>query len=111
MIQDVIELRGRGWKKRRDEENSPKTIDEITKEAESEKLDSQLNSALLNTPRKDDRNNDKKRTRKSYLQPGTASVLKIDNQLFHIPCLCSNCDRNQTKILFRSGPLFAVVHI
>lgn len=63
MIQDVIELRGRGWKKRRDKENSPKTIDEITKEAESEKLDSQLNSALLNTPRKDDRNNDKKRTR------------------------------------------------
>lgn len=67
MIQDVIELRERGWKKRRDEENSPKTIDEITKEAESEKLDSQLNSALLNTPRKDDRNNDKKRNREFRL--------------------------------------------
>ncbi|XP_019698474.2 eukaryotic translation initiation factor 4 gamma 1 isoform X4 [Harpegnathos saltator] len=63
MIQDVIELRERGWKKRRDEENSPKTIEEITKEAESEKLDSQLNNALFNTPRKDDRNNDKKRNR------------------------------------------------
>ncbi|XP_032674035.1 eukaryotic translation initiation factor 4 gamma 3-like isoform X4 [Odontomachus brunneus] len=63
MIQDVIELKERGWKKRREEENSPKTIDEITKEAESEKLDSQLNSALLNTPRKDDRNNDKKKNR------------------------------------------------
>lgn len=64
MIQDIIELKERGWKKRRDEENSPKTIDEITKEAESEKLDSQLNNALLNTPRKDDRTNDKKKNRK-----------------------------------------------
>ncbi|XP_014477093.1 PREDICTED: eukaryotic translation initiation factor 4 gamma 3-like isoform X2 [Dinoponera quadriceps] len=63
MIQDVIELRDRAWKKRREVESSPKTIDEITKEAESEKLDSQLNSALLNTPRKDDRNNDKKKNR------------------------------------------------
>lgn len=67
MIQDVIELRERGWKKRREEESNPKTIDAITKEAESEKLDSQLNNALLNTPRKDDRNNDKKRNRKSFV--------------------------------------------
>jgi len=64
MLQDVIDLRANKWIPRRNE-NNPKTIDQIQKEAESERLDMQLNSAPLNTPRKDDRNNDRKRNRKS----------------------------------------------
>lgn len=63
MLQDVIDLRANKWVPRRDE-NNPKTIDQIQKEAESERLDSQLNSAPLNISRKDDRNNDRKRSRK-----------------------------------------------
>ncbi|XP_066598673.1 eukaryotic translation initiation factor 4 gamma 3-like isoform X2 [Prorops nasuta] len=62
MLQDVIDLRANNWVPRRDDSN-PKTIDQITKEAESERLDSQLNNTPLNTPRKDDRNNDRKRNR------------------------------------------------
>lgn len=64
MLQDVIDLRANKWIPRRNE-NNPKTIDQIQKEAESERLDSQLNNAsLMNTARKDDRNNDRKRNRK-----------------------------------------------
>lgn len=63
MLQDVIDLRANKWVPRRNE-NNPKTIDQIQKEAESERLDMQVNSAPLNTPRKDDRNNDRKRNRK-----------------------------------------------
>lgn len=66
MLQDVIDLRANKWIPRRNE-NNPKTIDQIQKEAESERLDMQVNSASLNPPRKDDRNNDRKRNRKSYL--------------------------------------------
>ncbi|XP_018394240.1 PREDICTED: eukaryotic translation initiation factor 4 gamma 3 isoform X2 [Cyphomyrmex costatus] len=62
MLQDVIDLRANKWIPRRNE-NNPKTIDEIQKEAESERLDMQVNSASLNTARKDDRNNDRKRNR------------------------------------------------
>lgn len=62
MLQDVIELRANRWIPRRSEGN-PKTIDQIQKEAESERLDMQVNSAPLSTPRKDDRNNDRKRNR------------------------------------------------
>ncbi|XP_011251008.1 eukaryotic translation initiation factor 4 gamma 3 isoform X6 [Camponotus floridanus] len=62
MLQDVIDLRANKWIPRRNE-NNPKTIDEIQKEAESERLDMQVNSASLNPPRKDDRNNDRKRNR------------------------------------------------
>ncbi|XP_012235318.2 eukaryotic translation initiation factor 4 gamma 3 isoform X2 [Linepithema humile] len=62
MLQDVIDLRANKWIPRRNE-NNPKTIDQIQKEAESERLDMQVNSAPLNTPRKDDRNNDRKRNR------------------------------------------------
>lgn len=65
MLQDVIELRANKWIPRRNE-NNPKTIDQIQKEAESERLDMQVNSAPLNTPRKDDRNNDRKRNRKFH---------------------------------------------
>lgn len=67
MLQDVIDLRANKWIPRRNE-NNPKTIDQIQKEAESERLDMQVNSASLNPPRKDDRNNDRKRNRKSYIQ-------------------------------------------
>lgn len=65
MLQDVIDLRANKWIPRRNE-NNPKTIDQIQKEAESERFDMQVNSASLNPPRKDDRNNDRKRNRKSY---------------------------------------------
>ncbi|CAK9810287.1 Eukaryotic translation initiation factor 4 gamma 3 [Anthophora quadrimaculata] len=62
MLQDVIDLRANKWIPRRDDSN-PKTIDQIQKEAESERLDSQLNNTPLNTPRKDERTNDRKRNR------------------------------------------------
>ncbi|XP_071572693.1 eukaryotic translation initiation factor 4 gamma isoform X3 [Temnothorax nylanderi] len=64
MLQDVIDLRANKWIPRRND-NNPKTIDQIQKEAESERLDMQVhaNSAPLNTARKDDRNNDRKRNR------------------------------------------------
>ncbi|KAG7197148.1 hypothetical protein KM043_007233 [Ampulex compressa] len=62
MLQDVIDLRANKWVPRRVDVN-PKTIDQIQKEAESERLDSQLNNTPMNTPRKDDRNSDRKRNR------------------------------------------------
>ncbi|CAL7944670.1 unnamed protein product [Xylocopa violacea] len=62
MLQDVIDLRANKWVPRRDDSN-PKTIDQIQKEAESERLDSQLSNTPLNTPRKDERTNDRKRSR------------------------------------------------
>lgn len=63
MLQDVIDLRANNWIPRRDDSN-PKTIDEIQKEADSDRLDSQLSNTPLNTPRKDERTNDRKRNRK-----------------------------------------------
>lgn len=63
MLQDVIDLRANKWIPRRDDSN-PKTIDQIQKEVESERLDTQLTNTPLNTPRKDDRNADRKRNRK-----------------------------------------------
>ncbi|XP_043492134.1 eukaryotic translation initiation factor 4 gamma 3-like isoform X5 [Polistes fuscatus] len=62
MLQDVIDLRANKWVPRRDDSN-PKTIDQIQKEVESERLDTQLTNTPLNTPRKDDRNADRKRNR------------------------------------------------
>lgn len=47
MLQDVIDLRRRLWVPRRDE-NNPKTIDQITKEAERETLEMNI---ALNQPR------------------------------------------------------------
>lgn len=58
MLQDVIDLRANKWIPRRNE-NNPKTIDQIQKEAESERLV----ETPLSTARKDDRNNDRKRNR------------------------------------------------
>lgn len=63
MLQDVIDLRENKWVPRRDDSN-PKTMDQIQKEAESERLDIHLNSASLITPRKDERINERKRNRK-----------------------------------------------
>lgn len=65
MLQDVIELRLNKWVPRRDDSN-PKTMDQIQKEAETERLDTHLNNTPLNTPRKDDRNSDRKRNRKFF---------------------------------------------
>ncbi|XP_076664476.1 eukaryotic translation initiation factor 4 gamma isoform X6 [Andrena cerasifolii] len=62
MLQDVIDLRANTWIPRRDDSN-PKTIDQIQREAESERLDSQLSNTPMNTPRKDDRGGDRKRNR------------------------------------------------
>ena len=63
MLQDVIDLRSNKWIPRRDDSN-PKTMDQIQREAESERMDIQFNNASLNTPRKDERINDRKRNRK-----------------------------------------------
>ncbi|XP_011306512.1 eukaryotic translation initiation factor 4 gamma 3 isoform X2 [Fopius arisanus] len=63
MIQDVIDLRASQWIPRRDDSN-PKTMDQIQKEAESERLEIQMNNSTpINTPRRDDRNNDRRRNR------------------------------------------------
>lgn len=65
MLKDVIDLRANKWVPRRDDSN-PKTMDQIQREAETERLDAQLN-VPLNTPRKDDRNVDRRRNRKFLL--------------------------------------------
>lgn len=73
MLQDVIDLRANKWIPRRGDSN-PKTIDQIQKEAESERLDSQFSNTPLNTPRKDERPGDRKRNRK-YLVIGIFGLL------------------------------------
>ena len=69
MLQDVIDLRLNKWVPRRDDSN-PKTMAQIQREADSERLDSQLNNTPLNTPRKDDRGGDRggdrRRNRKKF---------------------------------------------
>lgn len=77
MLQDVIDLRAHKWIPRRNE-NNPKTIDEIQKEAESERLDMQINSSSLNAPRKDDRNIDRKRNRKFWIRMITLIIILQD---------------------------------
>ncbi|XP_044597815.1 eukaryotic translation initiation factor 4 gamma 3-like isoform X3 [Cotesia glomerata] len=70
MIQDVIDLRRSNWIPRRDDSN-PKTMDQIQKEAESERIDIQLNNISMNTPRgKDDRNDRRRRGAGSSLDEG-----------------------------------------
>ncbi|XP_069700452.1 eukaryotic translation initiation factor 4 gamma 3-like isoform X2 [Periplaneta americana] len=56
MLQDVIDLRQNNWVPRRDESN-PKTMDQIQREAETERMDQQLllNSAPPTPRRQDDR--------------------------------------------------------
>lgn len=63
MLQDVIELRHNKWVPRR-EDNNPKTIDQITKEAEREVMET--NIALSQPPRmrQNDRPDDRKKIRK-----------------------------------------------
>jgi len=61
LMQDVIELRINGWKKRR-EDAGPKTIDQIHKEIEKEQLEQKLaHMAPMGPPpnRRDDRRNDR----------------------------------------------------
>jgi len=61
LMQDVIELRLNGWKKRR-EDAGPKTIDQIHKEIEKEQLEQKLaHMAPMGPPpgRRDDRRNDR----------------------------------------------------
>ncbi|XP_015438876.1 PREDICTED: eukaryotic translation initiation factor 4 gamma 3-like isoform X3 [Dufourea novaeangliae] len=92
MLQDIIDLRARKWVPRRID-STPKTIDQIQKDAESERLDSQLNNTPLNTPRKDDRPGDRKRNRGVGLiddsgwspvvrtrQPYTVETAKLKNK-------------------------------
>lgn len=59
MIQDVLDLRANNWVPRRDD-NTPKTIDQIHKEAEREQLETSISLAntsmkKLDRPRMDDR--------------------------------------------------------
>uniref|UniRef100_A0ABD2X3F2 MI domain-containing protein n=1 Tax=Trichogramma kaykai TaxID=54128 RepID=A0ABD2X3F2_9HYME len=62
MLQDVIDLRNNKWVPRRNDSN-PKTMDQIQKEADSERMDMQLNSMPSNTPRKEERPAERKRNR------------------------------------------------
>lgn len=66
MLQDVIELRHNKWVPRR-EDNNPKTIDQITKEAEREVLET--NIALSQPPPRMQRNDrpDDRKKRKSTM--------------------------------------------
>ena len=59
MLQDVIELRANKWVPRRDE-NAPKTIDQIQKEAERDAIES-ANFLANATPRKHDNRDDRRR--------------------------------------------------
>merc|ERR1719232_2259067 len=70
LMQDVIELRLNGWKKRR-EDAGPKTIDQIHKEIEKEQLEQKLaHVAPMGPPpnrrddRRNDRNDDRRRSQK-----------------------------------------------
>lgn len=63
MLQDVIDLRDNKWVHRRDD-NNPKTMDQIKKEADMEIFDSQVNVSS-NTPKKGERSMDRKKARKS----------------------------------------------
>jgi len=70
LMQDVIELRLNGWKKRR-EDAGPKTIDQIHKEIEKEQLEQKLaHMAPMGPPpnrrddRRNDRNDDRRRSQK-----------------------------------------------
>lgn len=63
MIQDVMDLKANHWVPRRDEAK-PKTMDQIEKEAECERSEVNLNNTPMNTPRKDERSNDRRRNRK-----------------------------------------------
>ena len=55
-MQDVIELRQNGWKKRR-EDAGPKTIDQIHKEVEKEQMEQKLQqmTSSMGARRQDDR--------------------------------------------------------
>ncbi|OXU20120.1 hypothetical protein TSAR_003535 [Trichomalopsis sarcophagae] len=61
-MQQIANQKGKmnKWIPRRDDSN-PKTMDQIQKEAESERMDNQLINSSLNTPRKDERTNERKR--------------------------------------------------
>ncbi|XP_057324764.1 uncharacterized protein LOC130667298 [Microplitis mediator] len=61
MIQDVIDLRRNGWRPRRNDSN-PKTMDQIKRDVEEERLNTNI---LLNTP-KDIRRNDRITPPSSY---------------------------------------------
>ncbi|XP_053593767.1 uncharacterized protein LOC103573883 isoform X2 [Microplitis demolitor] len=61
MIQDVIDLRRNGWRPRRNDSN-PKTMDQIKRDVEEERLNTNM---LLNTP-KDIRRNDRITPPSSY---------------------------------------------
>ena len=56
LMQDVIELRQNGWKKRR-EDAGPKTIDQIHKEVEKEQMEQKLQqmTSSMGARRQDDR--------------------------------------------------------
>ncbi|XP_033212487.1 uncharacterized protein LOC117170074 [Belonocnema kinseyi] len=63
MIQDVIDLRSNKWVPRKDDSN-PKTMDQIQRDAESERLDARFNHYLnlsFDVPRKDGRGGDRRR--------------------------------------------------
>ncbi|XP_067141200.1 eukaryotic translation initiation factor 4 gamma 3-like isoform X2 [Centruroides vittatus] len=71
MLQDVIELRKRNWVPRRDE-NNPKTIDQIHREAEKEAQEQQLLLQHAAPPkRSDDRERRKSRTGNPYSEEWT----------------------------------------
>ena len=76
LMQDVIELKQNGWRKRR-EDAGPKTIDQIHKEVEKEQMEMKIAhmTANISTPqnnRRDDRryvNDDRRRSTKGPAGP------------------------------------------
>lgn len=76
MLQDVIDLRADKWVPRRDDSN-PKTMDQIQREAELERLE--INNVPSNISRKDDRPIERKRNRK-YIQSiiGLTSTVTLE---------------------------------
>lgn len=67
MLQDVIDLRKTNWVPRRNDVK-PKTIGQIKKEVESERIIGQYASSMASTPRKEERGADRKRNREFLVQ-------------------------------------------
>lgn len=69
MLQDVIDLRKNAWVPRRQDQN-PKTMDQIQKEAENEQMNIQAMNSVPVTPRRDDRGSSTNSDRKKRTMDG-----------------------------------------
>lgn len=62
MLQDVIDLRKNKWVPRR-QDAGPTTIDQISKDFATEQLNSQIMNSMPSTPRRDDRDMGRNKSR------------------------------------------------